>query len=441
MDNHCPVHNLGCMKQFPLIAALLLAACGGAPSPSPTYGAAPELPAPEGGLPTVNPARAVGWSGDAAPVAAEGFTVTRFANGLAHPRWLYLLPNGDVLVAESSTRPTSGGGIMGWIVNTIQERAGALSESADRITLLRDNNGDGVVDQRHVFAENLNQPFGMALVGDYLYIANTDEVRRFAYTADAVRLTGEGERVLELPYHEGDNGHWTRNLIANADGTKLYVAIGSATNIADQGMEIEQGRAAIWEFNPDGSGAREFATDGTFLRQYGSGWIRGAAVVPGNQLWIGGVGSSTIGIFDLASGAQTGSLPIAGLNGAFSMNYSATTNTLLIVDVPAGAVLEADLAGAVLRFFDAPQGASSLHAVTRGPGGDIFASNGQAILRWRADGTFVGSVSTAATIGNAAGIVWAGSVPEPDLALVLSGGAAVFLRRSPRAIYRRRNRG
>jgi glucose/arabinose dehydrogenase len=241
--------------------ALALAACGQAPSPDASYGAEPTLPAPEsGGLPTLNPAKAVGWPDGGAPVAPEGFTVTRYAENLAHPRWIYVLPNGDVLVAESSTEPRSGGGIVGWIANTMQRRAGALDESADRITLLRDSDRDGDVESRHVFAENLNQPFGMLLVDDYFYVANTDAVVRYRYTPDSVRVPGHPETVLQLPFREGDNGHWTRNIVANADGTKIYVAVGSSSNIGDNGMEAEQGRAAIWEMNPDGSEARVFAS-------------------------------------------------------------------------------------------------------------------------------------------------------------------------------------
>ncbi len=242
-------------------AALVLAACGQPPPPDGAYGPNPELPRPQGGiLPTINAARAVGWPDGAAPTAPQGFAVTRYAERLAHPRWVYVLPNGDVLVAESSTRPRRGGGIEGWVANNVQRRAGALDESADRITLLRDADRDGDVDTRHVFAENLNQPFGMALVGGYLYVGNTDAVVRFRYTEGAVRATGQAEVVLRLPYRDGDNGHWTRNIVANEAGTKLYVAVGSASNIGDHGMEAEEGRAAIWEFNPDGSGARIYAS-------------------------------------------------------------------------------------------------------------------------------------------------------------------------------------
>jgi glucose/arabinose dehydrogenase len=250
------------MRKIVLLAALALSACGpSSPSSDEGYGANPKLPAPQGGgLPTVNAARAVGWPDGAAPAAPEGFVVTRYAERLDHPRWIYLLPNNDILVAESSTRPARGNGVVDWIRNSVERNAGALPESADRITLLRDSDLDGDVDERHVFAENLNQPFGMVLVGDFFYVANTDAVVRFPYTRGALRVTGAGETVLELPFREGDNGHWTRNLIANEYGTKLYVAVGSSSNIADFGMEAEQGRAAIWEFNPDGSGARIYAS-------------------------------------------------------------------------------------------------------------------------------------------------------------------------------------
>ncbi len=250
------------MKKLAAAAAALLAACSqSAPPAEHGYGAEPQLPAPESSmLPTVNTARAVGWPEGAAPRAPEGFTVTRYAENLDHPRWLYLLPNGDVLVAESSSKPQTGGGIEGWIRNMVQRGAGALGESADRITLLRDSDGDGDVDARHVFAEDLNQPFGMALVGENLFVGNTDAVVRFRYTPNATRAEGAPETVLELPYCDGDNGHWTRNIVASPDGSKLYVAVGSASNIGDHGMEAEEGRAAIWRLNPDGTEARVFAS-------------------------------------------------------------------------------------------------------------------------------------------------------------------------------------
>jgi glucose/arabinose dehydrogenase len=250
------------MRPLLIAAALVLAACAqSAPPIEATFGSDPELPGPQQGvLPTVNAARAVSWPDGAAPTAPAGFTVTRFAEGLAHPRWIYVLPNGDVLVAESATRPDRSGGLMAWIRNSVQRSAGALAESADRITLLRDSDGDGDVDERHVFAEDLNQPFGMTLVGENFFVGNTDAVVRFRYSAGATRVQGAGDTVLQLPFRESDNGHWTRNVLASPDGSKLFVAVGSASNIADHGIAAEEGRAAIWEFNPDGSDARVFAS-------------------------------------------------------------------------------------------------------------------------------------------------------------------------------------
>lgn len=250
------------MKKLILVGALALVACSQpAPPAEQGYGAEPQLPEPQSRmLPTVNTAQAVGWPEDGAPVAPAGFAVTRYAENLDHPRWLYLLPNGDVLVAESSTQAQEGGGLMGWIRNRIQRNAGALGDSADRITLLHDNDGDGDVDARHIFAEDLNQPFGMALVGDHLYVANTDALVRFRYTPNSVRAPGQPDVVLELPFREGDNGHWTRNIIANSDGSKIYVAVGSASNIGDHGMEAEEGRATIWEYDVVSGEARVFAS-------------------------------------------------------------------------------------------------------------------------------------------------------------------------------------
>jgi len=252
------------MRYLILGSIALLAACSAAPGPDPGYGANPDLAAPHGGaLPTVRTARAIGWAEGAGPVAPEGFVVTRYAEGVNHPRWLYVLPNGDVLVAQSSTTPQEGGGLMGWVRNMVQRGAGAIEDqSPDQITLLRDSDGDGAVDQQSVFAENLNQPFGMALVGDYFYVGNTNAVVRFRYSPGALSLNGAPETVLELPYNSGDNGHWTRSLAVSPDGAKLYVAVGSVSNVPGdaEAFAVEEGRAAVWEFNPDGSGARIYAS-------------------------------------------------------------------------------------------------------------------------------------------------------------------------------------
>jgi glucose/arabinose dehydrogenase len=258
------------MKRALLIALAVLGACSQPASEAPTpageyavgYGPDPVLPEPDGGLvPTVNGAHAAGWAADGAPVAAEGFTVARYAEGLDHPRWLYVLPNGDVLVAQASSTPARGQGVMGWVRNRVMEDAGALSDqSPDVITLLRDSDGDGVVDQQSVFKDKLNQPIGMALIGDDFYIGNADGLVRFDYVPGATALAGEGEVILALPHSTDGSGHWTRNVVASPDGAALYIAAGSASNIGENGMEAEQGRAAIWRVSPDGSGARVFAS-------------------------------------------------------------------------------------------------------------------------------------------------------------------------------------
>ncbi len=250
------------MNKLIFALTLVMVACAPiAPAQDQGYGANPALPAPEkAGLPVINVARAVGWPAGAAPSAPDGFVVSRFAEDLDHPRWIYLAPNGDVMVAESSTAPSRGGGITGWVANSMQRRAGAFAEGPGRILLLRDTDHDGDVDERHVFAENLNQPLGMVILGDHFYVANSDAVLRFAYASGATSISGAPELVLQLPYRAGDNGHWTRNLIASPGGDKLYVSVGSASNIADGGMEAEEGRAAIWVLNPDGSEARVFAS-------------------------------------------------------------------------------------------------------------------------------------------------------------------------------------
>lgn len=272
------------MIRHSFFAALLfvsLAACVPSAGVDQGYGADPQLPAPGGGpLPTVNTARPIGWAENAAPAAPDGFVVTRYAEGLSHPRWVYLLPNNDVLVAQSASRPSEGGGVVGWIRNMVQRGAGAFAEEGvNQVTLLRDSDLDGDVDETHVFKDGLNQPFGMLLLNNYIYIANTDAVLRYPYSTGVTRLDGAGEIVLRFPNREGDNGHWTRNLIANEDGTKIYASVGSSSNIADNGMEAEEGRAAIWEFNPDGSEAHVFASG--LRNPVGMGWASDTG-----RLWV-----------------------------------------------------------------------------------------------------------------------------------------------------------
>lgn len=239
------------------IAAILVAAatvvvgCGDTATLAVSDGTGPNpsLPPPrETLITTVNIAPAKGWHDGAAPIAAQGLSVAAFATGLDHPRWLFVLPNGDVLVAETNAppKPEDGKGIKGWIMRRVMARAGAGVPSANRITLLRDSNGTGVAESRSVFLEGLHSPFGMALVGNDLYVADTDAVLRFPYKVGQTRITGPGVKVTDLPAGP-INHHWTKNLIASADGQQLYVTVGSNSNVAENGIAAEDGRAAIWE--------------------------------------------------------------------------------------------------------------------------------------------------------------------------------------------------
>lgn len=248
-------------------AALLgLVACAKAPERpvSAGIGPNPTLPVPEESwLPEVNIAPAVGWPADTKPIAAPGTVVSAYARDLDHPRWIYVLPNGDVLVAETNApaRPLRKKllGIRGWIMSRIMARAGAASPSANRITLLRDEDGNGQAEIRSVFVDNLNSPFGMALVDGELYIANTDALVRVPYTTGDLRAAGPVEAVVALPGGPL-NHHWTKGLIASADGGKLYVSVGSNSNAAEHGLAFEKGRAAIWEFDRASGTGRMFAT-------------------------------------------------------------------------------------------------------------------------------------------------------------------------------------
>jgi glucose/arabinose dehydrogenase len=227
------------------------------------YGADPTLPEPRPSwIPTLKVAKAVGWKEGEKPSVPRGFQVTRFAAGLDHPRWLYELPNGDVLVAESNAPPKpegSGGGIRGLVQGMMMQRAGARTPSANRITLLRDSDGDGVAETKSVFLENLTSPFGMALVGDQFYVANADAVVRFPYVAGETKITGAGVKVADLP--AGRNHHWTKSLVANADGSRLYVGVGSNSNVAENGMAEEERRAAVLEIDP-ATGATQIYASG-----------------------------------------------------------------------------------------------------------------------------------------------------------------------------------
>lgn len=220
----------------------------------------PVLPPPkETLLPTVNIAPARGWPSGASPTAAEGTEVVAFADQLDHPRWLHVLPNGDVLVAESNRPPQEISGIKDWVTQWFRKRAGASGKSANRITLLRDMDGNGVADFRSTFLDGLNSPFGMALVDENFYVANTDAVVRFPYREGQVRITAPGETVAELPAGP-INYHWTKSLIASPDGSRLYVGVGSNSNVGEKSMDKEEGRAAIWEIDPETGAHRIYAS-------------------------------------------------------------------------------------------------------------------------------------------------------------------------------------
>lgn len=246
------------------IGLFTLVSCTNAapPSESVGVGANPSLPAPEHSLiPTVKIAPAIGWPTDKKPITATGTQVVAFAKGLVHPRWLYVLPNGDVLVAETNApaKPDDGKGLKGWAMGLAMKRAGADVPSANRIRLLRDSNGDGIADVQTVFLEGLNSPFGMELIGNDFYVANSDAILRFNYRTNDTHITSPGIRLTTLP--AGDiNHHWTKNLIASRDGKYLYVTVGSNSNVAERGMEVEKERAAIWEVNVKNGSYRVFAS-------------------------------------------------------------------------------------------------------------------------------------------------------------------------------------
>ena len=247
-----------------IVLAAGLAACGESSTlqVSDGTGPSPKLPEPNKTvIPTVNIAPAIGWAAGAKPIAAQGTQVAAFAEDLDHPRWLYVLPNGDVLVAETNAppKPDDSKGIRGWVMEQVMGKAGAGVPSANRITLLRDANHDGVAETRTVFIKNLNSPFGMALVGNDLYVADSDKLLRFPYQAGENSISAQPTKVVDLPGGPL-NHHWTKNVIASPDGKKLYVTVGSNSNVGENGMNQEQGRAAIWEVDPATGSHRIFAS-------------------------------------------------------------------------------------------------------------------------------------------------------------------------------------
>src|SRR5687767_4351246 len=243
-------------------ATLAVGACGGSARLPLEAGIGPNptLPAPRTSLiPVVKVARAVGWAEGTTPTPREGTAVTAFARNLDHPRWLYVLPNGDVLVAETAAPPKpKEKGIRAWFMRRYFKKAGAAVASANRISLLRDADCDGVAETRSLMIRGLSSPFGMALVGNTLYVANADAIVRFPYRTGQMTITAAPEKVADLP--AGINHHWTKSLVASADGKKLYVGVGSNSNVAEKGMEIEQDRAAILEIDAATGGRRVFAS-------------------------------------------------------------------------------------------------------------------------------------------------------------------------------------
>ena len=234
-----------------------------------------ELPAPYATESSKKFSNVTGWSEGQTPTAPAGFTVTKFAGDLVNPRWIYVAPNGDILVAESNTEQK--GVKKAEAVVSGKAKSQRLGESANRITLFRDTNKDGKPELREVFLTGLNQPFGMVVVGDYFYVANTDAIMRYPYKAGQTKITAKGEKIKDLPAG-GYNNHWTRNLLANEDGSKIYISVGSGSNVGENGMENEVKRAAIWEMNPDGSGERLYATG--LRNPVGIDWQPGT-----NKLW------------------------------------------------------------------------------------------------------------------------------------------------------------
>jgi glucose/arabinose dehydrogenase len=248
-------------------AAVAVRHSGDGPRP-PVYGTTPNIPAPkpQGAIPTLKMPTAKGWEGDHKPTTAAGVKVNAFARGLDHPRNMLVLPNGDVLVAESMGESGKPDSIFGLAMQVTMQRAKASGQSANRITLLRDADGDGVAETRHVLIENVRQPYGMVLLGETLYVGASDAVLAYPYAVGTTKITAQPKKLMSMKA----GGHWTRNLIASKDGTKLYVAVGSLSNIADSGMEVERDRAAIHELDLTTGQSRLFA--GGLRNPVGMAW-------------------------------------------------------------------------------------------------------------------------------------------------------------------------
>jgi glucose/arabinose dehydrogenase len=244
--------------------ALLLTGCGESArlEVADGFGPDPKLPAPvKTVFPTVNIAEATGWPAGGMPLPAPGLRVNAFAQGLDHPRWLLVLPNGDLLVAETNKPPPAEkkqGGIKAWIAEKVMDRAGAGVPSANRISLLRDADGDGLAELKTPFITGLYSPFGMALVGNRLYVANADAIVAFPYQPGAVRIEAPPQKIAALP--AGRNHHWTKSMVASPDGRRLYVGVGSNSNVGERGLEEELNRAAVLEIDPATGATRLFAS-------------------------------------------------------------------------------------------------------------------------------------------------------------------------------------
>ncbi|CAN5721176.1 sorbosone dehydrogenase family protein [soil metagenome] len=258
-----------CIKAFCSIASLLIISM-----PGYSQHKKDTLPAPYATRSSMNFSKVIGWKDGKMPTAPKGFKVTRYADGFQNPRWMYVTPNGDLLVAETNSNYTfiqkAGAVVLG------ANRADDLSHSADRITLLRDNNKDGIPDEKDSLLTGLNQPFGMLVMGDWLYVGNTNALVRYPYKAGQTKITDSAQKIIDLPAGKF-NRHWSRNIIANADNSKIYIAIGSGSNVAEKGIENELLRANILEINPDGSGMRVYASG--LRNPVGMGWAPGTATL------------------------------------------------------------------------------------------------------------------------------------------------------------------
>ena len=237
-------------------------------APAPAWGSAPAIPGarPQGHVPTMKMPTARGWDPGQTPVAAPGLSVNAFATGLQHPRWILVLPNGDVLVAQATEESRAAKNVFDYAMVATMKRADAMGQSANRISLLRDTDGDGVAETHEVFLDGLRQPFGMALLGCDFYVGNTDGVMVFPYAEGASRIDAPGRTLLGFK----PGGHWTRSLLPSPDGRKLYAGVGSLTNIGGDGLAVEEGRAAIYELDLETGGSRVFA--GGLRNPVGMAW-------------------------------------------------------------------------------------------------------------------------------------------------------------------------